>query len=74
MELIERKLEINELPTKLGKFKALGETFYVQATGVRLKRHRFYPDDLFLDFDKKYFVAKDGKGNYVNCKIVGEYL
>jgi hypothetical protein len=24
--------------------------------------------------DKKFFIAKDGKGNFINGKIVGEYF
>lgn len=74
MELIDRKLEINELPTHLGRLRVLGETIYVRAVGVRLVRVKFSMDEYYLVFDKKCFVAKDGKGNFLNCKIIGEYL
>jgi hypothetical protein len=72
MELIERKFEINKLP-QVGDKEVNGETLFVQATGVRIKR-QMVTGKYFFDLDKKFFVAKDRKGNYVNGKIVGEYL
>ena len=72
INVIERKFETSFMP-QAGDTRVNGEKLYVQATGVRLKRQRI-TGEYFLDFDKKFFVAKDGKGNFVNGKIVGEYL
>ena len=50
-----------------------GERIYIQAVGVKWKCQNI-TKEYFLDFDKKYFIAKDTKGNWLNCKIVGTYL
>lgn len=72
MEVIERKFKINKLP-KVGDTNINGETLFVQATGVRFKRQPI-SGEYFFDLDKKFFIAKDRKGNFINGKIVGEYL
>lgn len=71
-KVIERKFEVKKLP-KVGDKQVNGEKMFVQGTGVRFKRQPV-TGEYFFDLDKKYFIAKDGKGNYINGKIVGEYL
>ncbi len=68
MKLIERKIELDKLP-QVGDNEVNGERLYVQATGVRIRRKRI-SNDYYLALDKKYFIAKDVKGNYINVKIV----
>jgi len=71
-KLIERKFEIGKLP-QIGDKEINGEKLFVQATGVRFKRQPV-TGEYFFDLDKKFFIAKDGKGNFINGKIVGEYF
>ncbi len=70
MEIIERKFEITKLP-QVGDKEINGEKLFVQATGVKFKRQRV-TGEYFFDLDKKYFIAKDHKGNFINGKIVGK--
>jgi len=67
--VIEKTFEMIDLPS-IGKHYLDFQLVYVQASGVRLKLQKFSTDDYYLDFDKKYFIAKDSKGNVLNCKIV----
>lgn len=71
-QLIERKFEINKLP-QVGDIDVNGEKLFVQATGVRIRQQRI-TGEYFFALDKKFFVAKDTKGNFINGKIVGDYL
>lgn len=72
MNIIERKFEIKKLP-QVGDKEVNGERLFVQATGVKIKRQRI-TGEYFFDLDKNYFIAKDTKGNFINGKIVGQYL
>jgi len=67
MEIIEKNFNTNELPA-VGDKKVAGEKAFVQATGVRF-RQQPVTKEYYLDLDKKYFIAKDGKGNLINGKI-----
>jgi homospermidine synthase len=67
MEIIEKKFKTNELPV-VGDKEVAGEKALVQATGVRFKQQPV-TKEYYLDLDKKYFIAKDGKGSWINGKI-----
>lgn len=67
-KLIERKFEINKLP-QVGDKEVNGERLFVQAIGVRLKQQKL-TKNYYFDLDKRYFVAKDSKGNFINGKII----
>jgi hypothetical protein len=72
MQVIERKFEMDTLPYISTNY-IKGERIYIQAIGVRLKLQKI-TKEYFLDFAKNYFIAKDSKGNWLNCKIVKTYL
>ena len=72
MIVIERKFEVDKLP-QVGYNEFNGERLFIQATGVRFKIQPI-TKEYFLDLDKKYFIAKDTKGNFINGKIVGKFL
>lgn len=67
-KLIERKFKINKLP-QVGDKEIDGEKLFVQATGVRFKQQPI-TKKYFFDLNKKFFIAKDSKGNFINGKIL----
>ena len=72
MNLIERKFETNKFP-QVGDKIFNNERLYIQATGCKIKMQPI-TGTYYVYLDKKYFIARDGKGNWINGKIVGEYL
>jgi len=70
--LIEKKYNTNFYP-KVGDKYFNGEKIFIKGVGVRLKKSRFY-DECYIVFDKNYFIAKDGKGNWINGKLTKKPL
>jgi hypothetical protein len=65
--LIEKKFNTYSHP-KIGDKIFDGEKMIVKGIGVKLKKSKFY-DEGYIVFDKNYFIAKDGKGNWINGKL-----
>jgi len=67
MVVINKKFAINKMP-QLGDKEVAGEKVFVYAVGVKLKQQPA-TQEYYLDFDRKYFIGKDGEGNFINGRI-----
>lgn len=72
MEIIEKKFNTDKMP-QVGDREVGGEKATVQATGVRIRQQPI-TKEYYFDLHKKYFIAKDGKGNLINGRILDHKL
>lgn len=67
MVVINKKFAIDKMP-QLGDKEVAGEKVFVYAVGVKLKQQPV-TKEYYFDLDRKYFIAKDSKGNFINGRI-----
>ncbi len=67
MVVINKKFAIDKMP-QLGDKEVAGEKIFVYAVGVKLKQQPL-THEYYFDLDKKYFIAKDREGNFINGRI-----
>ncbi len=67
MVVINKKFAIDKMP-QLGDKEVAGEKVFVYAVGVKLKQQGV-TKEYYLDFDRKYFIARDREGNFINGRI-----
>jgi hypothetical protein len=67
MVVINKKFATDKMP-QLGDKEVAGEKVFVYAVGVKLKQQSA-TEEYYFDLDKKYFIAKDREGNFINGRI-----